>query len=246
MKAPAAQTLLVLLALAAAVLGPKACAQAADAQASVQSGRQALGSHWSYPWYDEATDGIRSLNIEPEKTEHVERRSSTHASGGESGSVDVLVMTIAAVVLSAIAILLVRAFLKTERATAIAEPQHSRAIDITRIEQLPFQLDLDVTDLLAAARKFYAAGQYGQAMVYLYSHLLLELDRRQMIVLARGKTNRQYLREAASSGEIKELLRLSMIAFEDVFFGHHALARARFEKCLIGLERLLPAERGGA
>ena len=51
------------------------------------------------------------------------------------------------------------------------------------------------------------------------------------IRLTRGKTNRQYLREIRRRPRLVELLEMTMIAFEDVFFGHHALGRARFESC---------------
>ena len=50
-------------------------------------------------------------------------------------------------------------------------------------------------DLLAEARRHYQAGNYGAAIVYLFSFQLVQLDQRQIIRLAKGKTNRQYLRE---------------------------------------------------
>jgi hypothetical protein len=57
------------------------------------------------------------------------------------------------------------------------------------------------------------------------------LDKRQLIRLTRGKTNRQYLGEIWGRADVRAILERTMVAFEDVFFGHHVLERARFESC---------------
>jgi hypothetical protein len=49
--------------------------------------------------------------------------------------------------------------------------------------------------------------------------------------LARGKTNRMYLRELRQQPQLKSILELTMTAFEDVFFGNHNLSREEFEAC---------------
>jgi hypothetical protein len=67
-------------------------------------------------------------------------------------------------------------------------------------------------------------------MVYLYSHLLVTLDRAQLIRLTKGKTNRQYLREMAGAKSLAAILTGAMVAFEDFFFGKHDLERERFEQ----------------
>ncbi len=49
--------------------------------------------------------------------------------------------------------------------------------------------------------------------------------------LAKGKTNRQYLREAGRERPLASLLERTMVTFEDVFFGRRALDREGFEIC---------------
>ena len=51
--------------------------------------------------------------------------------------------------------------------------------------------------------------------------------------LTKGKTNRQYLRELTRSAppELTAILEHSLVTFEEVFFGNHALERAQFESC---------------
>jgi hypothetical protein len=102
---------------------------------------------------------------------------------------------------------------------------------VDRVEALPFHLRKPTGDFLSEARRLYEAGNYSEAVIYLYSHLLVQLDRHHVIRLTKGKTNRQYLREVRSRTLLREILDRTMVAFEDVFFGHHALTRERFEEC---------------
>ena len=74
------------------------------------------------------------------------------------------------------------------------------------------------------------------AIIYAYAYQLMELDQHHAIELRKGKTNRQYLRELRSQPRLRELLRGTMRAFEDVFFGHHTLSRPQFQRCWDGLE----------
>jgi hypothetical protein len=103
--------------------------------------------------------------------------------------------------------------------------------DLAKIEELPFAVKRPKGDFLSEARRLYNEGQYGEAMLYFYSYLLLQLDRRQLIHLDRGKTNRQYLRELRSARALRRVVEPSMIAFEEVFFGRHELTRGQCDRC---------------
>jgi hypothetical protein len=76
----------------------------------------------------------------------------------------------------------------------------------------------------------YDASQYSEAIIYLFSHELVELDKHQVIRLSKGKTNRQYLRETRSRPLIAGMLESTMVAFEDSFFGNKQLSRDVFER----------------
>src|SRR5262249_60815638 len=91
--------------------------------------------------------------------------------------------------------------------------------------------------LLDEARRKYEAGDYKSAIVYLYSYELLKLDQNQVLRLARGKTNREYLRELVGRPELKVILAKTLVPFEDVFFGEHELSRERFEACWNAVDR---------
>ena len=198
---------------------------------AVQKGRNALGSGWQYPWYDAAADDIRKVRVR-EAWDWPDFNW-----GGGSWNFDPLqwVMWFAiALLLGILAYFLIRAYLRRENQQSMNTTNGAdvHAIDdAERIAALPFHVNRRSLDLLEEARRHYQAGRYSQAIVYLFSHELVELDKRQFLRLAKGKTNRQYLREINAAPAVKGLLEQTMVAFESVFFGGRALEVSQFEAC---------------
>ena len=102
-------------------------------------------------------------------------------------------------------------------------------IDPARFEALPFEVQIPEADLLSLARKAQSEGKNREAMIYLYSYMLLMLDQKHLIHLAKGKTNRTYLRELRGQKAIHKLLEKVVVSFEDVFFGNLALDHDEFQ-----------------
>ncbi len=143
-----------------------------------------------------------------------------------------LAWALIAVIICVLVWLLIRAYLDRETSKAAAHAVRSTAPTVAdRVEALPFALHRSEGDLLGAARKHFEAGNYSEAIIYLFSHELVELDRAQCIRLAKGKTNRQYLRELGSRADLHGLLAETMERFELVFFGAHPLEQSDFEAC---------------
>ncbi|MFZ5831050.1 MAG: DUF4129 domain-containing protein [Planctomycetota bacterium] len=195
----------------------------------VGEGRDALDSWgwWGYPWYEGRTDGPRAIRIAPPQTPGPAWNLSFL-----EGFFRVVAWVVIAAALVGLAYLLWRAFGRMRRSDSDASNLVGsvEALDPASFEALPYALDAGPTDLLGEVRRAYAAGDYSRAIVYLFSYQLLQLDRHHRIHLARGKTNRQYLRELAV-GDLRQILERTMLAFEDVFFGRRSLPRARFEEC---------------
>jgi hypothetical protein len=105
-----------------------------------------------------------------------------------------------------------------------------------RVEDLPVPLRRAQSDLLGEARRQYERGDFNEAIIYLYSYLLVELDKANRIRLVRGKTNRQYLGELRDSPQLAAVVGETMVAFEDVYFGERQLSRERFEACFLQLD----------
>jgi len=227
-------------------------ASAADAKADpVQSAQKALSSGRRFPWYDRKQDGVRRLSIVPRETPRdrgqkwtstpqTTTTTSTPISFPKlnlvSSTLQWLGLTLLIVLLGVIAYLIVVSFLKDE----ISEGGGERKVvqvrrDADRVEALPFKVRAATTDFLAESRRLYDAGQYSEAIIYLFSHQLVELDKHQVIRLSKGKTNRQYLRETRNRPPLAGLLENTMVAFEDSFFGNKQLSRDVFERSWAGL-----------
>jgi Domain of unknown function (DUF4129) len=194
---------------------------------SIESGRKALTSGVpDPPWYDASADNIGRMHV---KAPAKPREFDPSIPAGVSGLV-VLGWVALAVVVAGLAYLLARAFLRSESKRAVTASE-SQAEVVARVEELPVRVPRGTTDLLGEARRHRDAGNYAEAIIYLYSYQLLELDRHQWIRLARGKTNRQYVRELSENEALQKLLEQTMVTFENVFFGNRALASADFDAC---------------
>ena len=98
-----------------------------------------------------------------------------------------------------------------------------------KIQDLPFEIEQTAIGLLGQAAKLRAAGDYSKAIVYLFSHVLVEMDGARFIRLTRGKTNRTYLRELRGREMLKSFTNQLVQAFEFAFFGKHQLSQESFE-----------------
>jgi hypothetical protein len=231
-----------IIGLVVGLASPQWCWGQAGAEDAVTQGREALRGSPEFPWYDPDSDGLQRMDVRPPR-DVAARKSKWQPSNAPAYSwppwlsivIEVVFWIVLVLALLAVVYTLLRALLITtgdwRSGTGGSSADDLLHGDIDRIESLPFQLKAPQTDLLAQARQHYEAGEFGQAIIYLYSYQLIQLDRHQLIRLTKGKTNRQYLREVLSRRELRELLSRSMIAFEDVFFGHHTLDRQRFESC---------------
>jgi hypothetical protein len=218
--------------------------QTVSDQSAIEDGRDALRGYRSFPWYDAEQDQLRRIDVAPPAD--LENRHSRWESQPTtwdfpkwlSSLLEVMFWLLIAVVLCYATYMMVRAFVAIESAAAVdSSHQASSAGDADRVESLPFQLKPAQTDLLQEAKRLYEAGRFGEAIVYLYSYQLLQLDKHHLIRLARGKTNRQYLREIRRHPAVRKLLENTMTTFEDVFFGNHTIGQARFESCWHGLDQ---------
>jgi hypothetical protein len=230
-------------------------AQSAETEA-VDSAREAFEASGSIPWYDPETDGPKPLKVPPYRTaDDPNRRSNWEYTAGpgwtpptpKTGTTtarpvsglfgfslfNLIGISLLLLLLGGLCVYLAWAFFKddTEESSVPLGGAAPSVGGIDRVSELPLQVGNVRGDFLSAARREYEAGNYSQAVIYLFSYQLLALDRHQLIRLARGKTNRQYLREVRPRPELRSVLEQTMIAFEDVFFGKHAISRHRFESC---------------
>lgn len=218
----------------------------------VESGREALGESGNFPWYDAKADDVRPVTVrrdvkeakgssdsergrEGEERERERGRSfrvrspSGLFAGGEIVAWIVVGLIIAALVGAILYAILQGDGLERKGKTA----KESAGVDL---EALPVPVAAVDSDLLAEARRLYERGEFARAMIYLYSHVLLRLDRGHLIRLAKGKTNRQYLREVRARPTVANFFESAMHTFEAAFFGRRELPRDEFETTWRGID----------
>jgi len=232
-----------------------AARQPADHQQSVRAGREALDQSWDpYPWYDPQSDSLRPVKSSRSDT-NKDRKDKNDQAEEEpvrptrfGGPVQALAWLLLAAVLGALVYLLIRAWLQMDfRRKEKDKPADRRRSDDDRrrIEALPNPAAVEQSELLEAIRRYAEQGNFRDAMVLLFGYQLVQLDRHQYIRLARGKTNRQYLRELGRESPLHAMLEHSMVVFEDVFFGNYAIDRARFEPCFASIAQFDAILGGG-
>lgn len=210
-------------------------------------GRKAF-SQKKYPWYDADSDQvkrmemnerpqIRSINREsiPLKPVTGTKPTAKKSNWGNFGSLlsglSMFVWVLIGAVIIGIAAVLFWAFLLMEPNIPQDDELSRRRSMAESIKQLPFDLDSESGDFRLAAHNAYLAGDFGAAMTYLFSHVLVALDQKGLIRLRRGKTNRQYLRELRPYRSLANSYQRMMVPFEATFFGGHDLAKQDFESC---------------
>ncbi len=114
---------------------------------------------------------------------------------------------------------------RVRKMTAMFVPEREKS----KIQDLPFEIEQTMFGLLAQAERYRAAGDFSKAVVYLFSHALVEMDGARCIRLERGKTNRVYLRELRELDTLRDFTYQLILAFEFAFFGKHVLSREAFE-----------------
>ncbi len=97
-----------------------------------------------------------------------------------------------------------------------------------RIEGLPAGVSIDSTDPLAEARRRRARGDLAGAIVYLFAHQLVTLDRLNQVRLIPGRTGRQLVRSVADR-ELKRCVEPTLRLFEAVYYGHVPPSPSSFE-----------------
>jgi hypothetical protein len=101
--------------------------------------------------------------------------------------------------------------------------------EAVKIQDLPFEIEQSLLGLLGQAERHRAAGDYSRAIAYLYSHVLVTLDEARCIRLAKGKTNRMYMRELKDREAIRGFANQLVTVFEFAFFGKHQLDALTFD-----------------
>lgn len=205
----------------------------------------------NYPWYDADSDEARfdgdvsdfdsaitaNRNEVPEQLIATPTAQNQNTSESASWWMMLIWVGLALLALTVLIALAVWFILKMDppsgAGSSSEEEEEGTLFNSERVERLPFEMKKTSGDFHAAAEGAYQKGDFRAATTYLFSHVLLTLDRHQMVRLRRGKTNRQYLNELSNGNAqiLTPYFERLMTAFESTFFGNHDIPRPKFEEC---------------
>lgn len=102
---------------------------------------------------------------------------------------------------------------------------------IQRMKELPAEVRRTDVNLRTEAERLMNLSRFDEAIVMLFGHQLLLLDRCRVLRLARGKTNGRYVRETrVNAPEANRFFVNTVNAFEASYFGGHTPTADRFER----------------
>ena len=223
--------------LVLAILGSWSAVSHASEDA-IESGRRALSHSPRLPWYDAEQDRVARIPAaipEPPPVADDWQWRPKKKAGGNWGNwkldwLQVVIYLLLGILLAVVLFFLIKAAVDRIAVGSAKKsiPQDDAESERDRIERLPFPIRPPTGDLLDETRRHADAGRYREAIVYLFSYMLVQLDKHQVIRLNKGKTNRQYLREVRGWPKLLGMLNHAMVMFEDSFFGNHTIGQERF------------------
>ncbi len=186
-----------------------------------------------FPWYDPDRDEITSVPIEVGPQAASRQRNqvpiakpvpqvqpTTQAPAASLWWFDAAMYAVLGLLIATVVGLLIWFFMtKSQRDEEELDAEIGGSIDVSRIAELPFAIGGNPADFRAQAARAAQEGNFTKATIYLFSHLLLILDKHQWLRLRKGRTNRQYLWELSRRSNLRAYFEASMIPFEQAFFG---------------------------
>jgi Domain of unknown function (DUF4129) len=221
------------------------------ASADLSPVQQAL-RQGEYPWYDSGEDRVRGVwpptwvKWMGEKWRAIGRAidrffrwmrlPSINIGGNYLGTI--LLLAVLAAFFAFLLVLWVR------REPFGAGPSAARVRPGTALlmDQLPEELRPGLSDPWGEAQRRRAAGDFAGAVIYLFAHQLLSLDRAGLIRLAPGWTGRHYVRSMRDP-VLVDSLGATLRLFEEIYYGHRRPSAAVFEQ-VWSRAQALEARRG--
>lgn len=215
-----AMALLIGLAIVVLLLGPARLSFGETGEMA----REAL-RRGGFPWYDAEKDDIKPTHVRKPPREL--ELKSPRVTFVPWSAVGIMLVTLATMVALVLGYLAWRRWRPWQGRTESATASVARLRELALVPEESPQKD----DLLKAAERAAAAGDYRRAIIWLYAYQLTELDRHRLIRLMKGKTNRQYLRELGGQAPIRPILERTILTFEEVYFGGRTITAEKFDRC---------------
>lgn len=149
---------------------------------------------------------------------------------GVGGGGDLIMIGLAMLLLTVVLVVLLE-LLRRYRPLVDQDSAHRALIrsgTAQRIEGLPAGVRLDAGDPWIEAQRLRDRGDYAGAVVYLFAHQLVCLDRLKQLRLVPGRTGRQLVR-AVGDRRLRDLVEPTLRLFEGFYYGHRVPSAEAFE-----------------
>jgi hypothetical protein len=180
--------------------------------------REAL-ARGAYPWYDVASDRVKPVWPPREwNLDWLDRKLGRLRLGWlpSAGSLNAFLLAMVGLTtLLLVLVVLWRHYQPGPGAPRTVEPGWGAA---ARLERLPEGLRSETLDPWSEAVRCRARGDYAQAIVCLFAHQLLTLDRLQRLRLVPGRTGRQLVR-GINDPDLHDWVETTLRHFEAVYYG---------------------------
>jgi hypothetical protein len=150
---------------------------------------------------------------------------------------NLLVFVLLAAGLTALCVYLAWAWQKYLENEPLPGPRKGPAREVARVTGLPAGLQVDADDPWAEAVRARERGDYERAVVMLFAHQLLTLERTRLSRLLPGRTARQILR-AVPDPEVRSRIEPTLRLFEAAYYGHRPPTPESFEAAWAEAEAL--------
>jgi hypothetical protein len=196
---------------------------AAPAEASTPVGK-ALENQ-SFPWYDAKREKLKPVAGWEPPDWRFRWGPNIRLPGWPGLILRYLLLLVLFGLLIGVLVWAIRTYLPQERALL---PRAVGTGATSPAPALPMGLNLNLEDLWGEAERRRASGDFAGAIICLFVHEILTLERLQMIRLAPGRTARQLVR-SVSRADIRGHVQATLRLFEPVFYGHRIPTADEFE-----------------
>jgi hypothetical protein len=242
MVTPAVRALgLCAFATLAVAAGPSLPEPAASPSAPVRSAFEKGG----YPWYDAGSDTVKPVWPPRDwNLEWLDRWLQGRKLSGLGLAGHWITFALAMLGLLILLIVLVQLW-------RVNRPGASDSLDtagvpgrLLRIEGLPEGLRPRTDDPWAEAVRCRAEGDFARAVICLFAHQLLTLERLRQVRLVPGRTGRQLVR-AIDDGQVRAWVEPTLRLFEAVYYGHQTPTAEAFGPVWVAAEAFQRRLAGG-
>lgn len=207
----------------------------------------------STPWYDPKSDALLPIEVrsvqpdsanrdsrwlpKPKRLPVPNQTSSGWGSGGGWGALSTVFSWLTLIVIVVVLVWMVLFVFNRMEPDAVNARKSSAndamvGVDqqmLERMQELPAEVRHADGNLRAEAERLMSLARFDEAIVMLFGHQLLLLDRCRVLRLARGKTNGRYVRETrVNSPDATIVFSQTVAAFEASYFGGHTPTPERF------------------